>query len=118
MGISDVDALTSWWVIIRTGYSRGTRVVKGAGFRSQCVVLRRFKSCPLHQPNFFYFVALKSNLIVNKISRGTRVVKGAAFRSLCVVLRRFKSCPLHHHLILILLERIFDIPLFFQPTAL
>ena len=28
--------------------SRGTRVVKGAGMRSQCVVLRRFESCPLH----------------------------------------------------------------------
>ena len=23
-------------------------MVKGAGMRSQCVVLRRFKSCPLH----------------------------------------------------------------------
>ncbi len=31
------------------GLSRGTRAVKGAGFRSQCVVLRRFESCPLHQ---------------------------------------------------------------------
>ncbi len=29
--------------------SRGTRAVKGAGMRSQCVVLRRFESCPLHQ---------------------------------------------------------------------
>ena len=48
MGAIDTEALTSWWVIIRTGHSRGTRVVKGAGFRSQCVVLRRFKSCPLH----------------------------------------------------------------------
>ena len=27
--------------------SRGTRVVKGAGMRSQCVVLRRVESCPL-----------------------------------------------------------------------
>ena len=26
--------------------SRGSRAVKGAGFRSQCVVLRRFESCP------------------------------------------------------------------------
>ena len=32
----------------RSLQSRGTRVVKGAGMRSQCVVLRRFKSCPLH----------------------------------------------------------------------
>ena len=31
--------------------SRGSRAVKGAGFRSQCVVLRRFESCPLHQIN-------------------------------------------------------------------
>ena|GEM_PF-6230914 len=48
MGAFALYALTSWWVIIPTGHSRGTRVVKGAGFRSQCVVLRRFKSCPLH----------------------------------------------------------------------
>ena len=36
--------------VARPGSSRGTRVVKGAGMRSQCVVLRRFKSCPLHHP--------------------------------------------------------------------
>ncbi len=40
--------LTSWWVNIPAIVSRGTRAVKGAGFRSQCVVLRRFESCPLH----------------------------------------------------------------------
>ena len=40
--------LTSWRVIIPAIMSRGTRAVKGAGFRSQCVVLRRFESCPLH----------------------------------------------------------------------
>ena len=77
------------------GWSRGTRAVKGAGFRSQCVVLRRFESCPLHQKTTF--AALKSDLAGRNPSRGTRAVKGAAFRSLCVVLRRFESCPLHHH---------------------
>ena len=30
------------------GPSRGSRAVKGAAFRSLCVVLRRFESCPLH----------------------------------------------------------------------
>ena len=43
-----VVPLTSWRVIIPAITSRGTRAVKGAGFRSQCVVLRRFESCPLH----------------------------------------------------------------------
>ena len=37
-------------MVARSLQSRGTRVVKGAGMRSQCVVLRRFKSCPLHHP--------------------------------------------------------------------
>ena len=41
--------------------SRGTRVVKGAGMRSQCVVLRRFKSCPLHHFNQYIVLGLIQN---------------------------------------------------------
>ena len=28
--------------------SRGTRVVKGGGFKLLCILLRRFESCPRH----------------------------------------------------------------------
>ena len=83
-------------------------MVKGAGFRSQCVVLRRFESYLLHQqsivsgadhqsPLFSVDAMMKYGWSFDRNpSRGSRAVKGAAFRSLCVVLRRFESCPLHH----------------------
>ena len=39
-------------------------MVKGAGFRSQCVVLRRFESCPLHHYWILILLDLESDIFL------------------------------------------------------